>query len=184
MSLPKDFDPTLRHSENVVMSPEARAEWQAQQDIENHIKDATQDSALWKAFADYTDYEEINYLMRPDNPVNIGRNESPYKSQSDLINETIRQRTNEVTSYNRHFDKAEELGGALEDAIKANNKSLDDKSVLETRVIRFIAIKNRAIDRFDQQSETPPNQQLESTPEKRGLKSLVGKLPPIARRRT
>jgi hypothetical protein len=92
-------------SPSIEAAPPSEAEvGNTAQEIVDHLEGAGLESARWKAFADFADREEAIVLAQGDE----GRN----NIRLALIEETIRQRKNEVKGYKTEYGIFETVGKA------------------------------------------------------------------------
>ena len=145
MSLPKDFDPTLRPSQNFEMSPEEQALRQAQRTIENYVSIVELDSTRFKAYADYTDYFEASMGLNHNYDFDgTKRTERQREIRVGNIEETIRQRKNEIVGYRYEFAVAGSLALDLKEAYNNSRPNPQNENGL---VRDLMGIKNTAINK-------------------------------------
>jgi len=118
-----------------------------QKQVEEFIEEVEPDSAQWKAFADFTDYVETKYVkdahssftpdqLRSSNPeLRLGN-----------IDETIRQRTNEMPGYRKAYKYVE----ALSDELEFNQ---DAPELQKRRGATIIFLKDRKTQAIEMQNK-------------------------------
>jgi|SRR5215211_483216 len=114
-----------------------------QKQVDEFIDGVEPDSAQWKAFADFTDYIEAKYVKnarRPYTPDQL-RLSNP-ELRLGNIEETIRQRTNEVPSYKKAYKYVE----ALADELEFTQPSLELQRRRGATIIFLKGRKNQAIE--------------------------------------
>jgi hypothetical protein len=109
MSLIENNQSTTSSTE--VTPPSEAGLERAAQKIVDHLENAGLDSVRWKAFADYVDREEAAVFSYSD--------EERKDIRLCLIDETIRQRKNEVKGYKKEYDLLETVA---KDYIEAMNE--------------------------------------------------------------
>jgi hypothetical protein len=149
MSFPKDFDPKVRPSENLVLSPLE----QAQRYAENHIRNEKQESNRFQAFADYTDYYIAKMGLHSGRDFD-GEVRTERQRENSLANieETIRKRTNKIPGYRKELSAAKSLVWELEDAHK---QSPYNTTNIFGAVSDLMKIKGEALERYSQPSVSP-----------------------------
>ena len=111
----------------------------ARQKIEEHINDAELDSTRFQAFADYVDFKEAQFWCSD------GGNFSMFEARLILIEETIRQRTNQVRGYRREFKHTEHLHDSLRKSTTYDGPYRIGKLPQDIKYLRDL--KNEAIEK-------------------------------------
>jgi hypothetical protein len=140
MSYELESGQNVNPSQETKLTPEERF----QQKIDKYFEGHDLQSPQVQAYCDFTDMQNVG-IRQP-------WGEATYYNQ-DMITETIRQRVNGVTGYKREIEQVSDLAGNYK-------KELEDRYTGREADTKYsqglMDIKNKAIDRITQQSQTPP----------------------------